>query len=405
MKKILDLALGVVTSIGGFLEVGSIATSAQAGSEFGYQLAWAVLLGCVSLAILMEATGRLALVSKRTYADQLRERFGVRFFMLPLVVTLLVSFLVLASEIGGVSLALQMVTGVSFQVWALPVALLGWFLLYRGNFTIVEQGTALLGLVTIAFAVAAVKLHPQWGTFAASLVPSRPTDDEARYWFLAVSILGASISPYLYFFYSAGALEDKWDVEHVSINRVTAGLGNMFGGGLAIMVLVVAAIVFEPRGIQVDRYEVLGVMMTPALGAWGFAAFVMSLFVTCFGTTAEITLAIAYLIAQGFGWEWGENEKPRENARFTLAYTLVIVLAAIPMALGVDPLKLTNISMAATAASLPFSVIPLLVLMNDEDVMSRYRNGWLANALLVAVALLAIVLIFAAFPLQALGGG
>ena len=405
MRKLLDLTLGVVTSIGGFLEVGSIATSAQAGSEFGYQIAWAVLLGGASLAILMEATGRLALVSKRTYADQLRERFGVRFFMLPLVVTLLVSFLVLASEIGGVSLALQMVTGVSFQAWAIPVALLGWFLLYRGNFSIVEQGTALLGLVTLAFAVAAVKLHPQWGTLVASLVPSRPMDARARYWFLAVSVLGASISPYLYFFYSAGALEDKWDVEHVTVNRITAALGNLFGGGLAIMVLVVAAIVFEPRGIQVDRYEVLGVMMTPALGAWGFMAFVLSLFVTCFGTTAEIALAMSYLVAQGFGWEWGENEKPRENARFTLSYTIVIVLAAIPMALGVDPLELTNISMTATAASLPFSVVPLLVLMNDEDVMSRYRNGWLANVLLAAVALLAVVLIFAALPLQALGGG
>ena len=35
--------------------------------------------------------------------------------------------------------------------------------------------------------------------------------------------------------------------------------------------------------------------------------------------------------------------------------------------------------MTLTAASLPLTVVPLLVLMNDADVMSMYVNGWLAN--------------------------
>ena len=42
MSVIVDLVLGIVTSIGGFVEVGSISTSAQAGSEYGFQLLWAI---------------------------------------------------------------------------------------------------------------------------------------------------------------------------------------------------------------------------------------------------------------------------------------------------------------------------------------------------------------------------
>ncbi len=38
MKKLVQVALGIVTGIGGFLEIGSVATSAQAGAAFGYQL-------------------------------------------------------------------------------------------------------------------------------------------------------------------------------------------------------------------------------------------------------------------------------------------------------------------------------------------------------------------------------
>jgi Mn2+/Fe2+ NRAMP family transporter len=60
MSALVDLILGVVTSIGGFVEVGSISTSAQAGAEFGFQLLWAVAIAGGMLALLTEMSGRLA---------------------------------------------------------------------------------------------------------------------------------------------------------------------------------------------------------------------------------------------------------------------------------------------------------------------------------------------------------
>jgi Mn2+/Fe2+ NRAMP family transporter len=405
MKKWGEVALGVVTSIGGFLEVGSIATASQGGAEFGYQLAWVLVLGIAGLAFLMEMTGRLAAVSRRTYVDLLREHFGIRFFMAPLVATLLVSFLVLASEIGGVAIALQMGTGIAFRWWGIPVALLGWALLWRGTFSVVEQGTAALGLVAIVFAVGALALHPQWGALGRGLLPSRPHEHVARYWFLAVSILGASISPYLYLFYSAGAVEDRWTTEHVTVNRATAVLGNLFGGVLALCVLVVAALVFLPRHVQVDRYEQIALLLATPLGRAGFVLLLATLCVTCFGATLEIALAIAYLLAQGYGWAWSENLRPGSDARFSTAYSVALLGAGLVIAAGVDPLALTNVSMSLTAASLPFTIVPLLVLMNDGDVMARHTNGWPSNLALVALCILSLALFVVALPLQIAGGG
>jgi Mn2+/Fe2+ NRAMP family transporter len=405
VKKWAEIALGVVTSIGGFLEVGSIATSVQGGAIFHFQLAWVLVLGTASLAFLMEMTGRLAAVSRRTYADLLRERFGYRFFVVPLLAVFLVSLLVLTSEIGGVAIALQLATGIAFRWWALPIALLGWLLLWRGTFSIVEQGTAVLGLVAISFAVGAVTLHPDWGMLGRGLLPSTPSHERARYWYIAVSMLGASISPYLYLFYSAGALEDQWTIEYLTVNRITAGLGNLFGGGLAIAALVTAALVLMPRGIQVNRYEQIALVLATPLGRAGLVLFVATLCITCFGSTLEIVLAMAYLLAQGFGWQWSENLKPAKDARFSTSYTILILLAAVPIALGADPLKLTNLSMVATAASLPVTVVPLVVLMNDGDVLDTHVNGWVSNTALVAIAAISIVLLVAAVPLQLLGGG
>jgi len=84
---------------------------------------------------------------------------------------------------------------------------------------------------------------------------------------------------------------------------------------------------------------------------------------------------------------------------------VLILLAAVPIAIGMDPLSLTNISMVVTAASLPVTVIPLFVLMNDGDLLNTHVNGWASNTALVVIALLSVVLLIAALPLQLLGGG
>ena len=403
MSKLLEIALGLVTGIGGFLEAGSLATSAQAGAEFGYQLSWAIVLGAICIAFLVEMGGRLAAVSHHPLPDAMRERFGIRFFLVPLVAVALVSFLVLASEIGGVCLALQFTTGVSFRWWALPVTAALWLFLWKGTFGLVEKGASLLGLVTLSFAVGALKLHPALHQVEAALLPSLPTHDPAKYWFMAVSILGASVSPYLFYFYSAGAVEDEWDEGYLGINRAVAGLGMTFGGAVAVAVLVCAALVLHPRGIQVERYEQIPFLLTAPLGLWGFRLFAASLAVACFGAALEIALLLAYLVSQGFGWRWGENVRPRHAARFALVYTAALLLAGLVIVTGLDPLKLTIFSMALTALSLPVTVTPLLVLMNDPDYLGDRTNGWLSNAAVLGVSVLAAVVALVTIPLQIFG--
>jgi len=404
VKRLLSVALGIVTSIAGFLEIGSITTATQAGADFHYQLVWAVLLGTICIALLVEMSGRFAAVSKHTIADAMRERFGLHFFMVPLVLVFFVSLLVLAAEIGGASIAIEFVTGASRVVWALPVGLLAWGLVWYGTFSIIENGVTLLGLITIAFLVAALQLGPNWHALGHGLVPTLPNKQPAHYWFIAVSILGASVSPYLFYFYSAGAIEEKWDATYLASNRVVAGLGMGFGGFLNIAVLVVSALVLAPRGISVEKYQQLPLLLTTPWGRLGLAIFAGALFVTCLGATTEIALALAYQVAQGFGWNWGEDVEPRKDARFSLMYTITLLLATLLVVIGLDPLKLTTLSMALTAASLPVSIVPFLVLMNDKSYLGEHTNGWLGNLSILLVSVLASVVAIVSIPLEIAGG-
>ncbi|HSU14773.1 MAG TPA: divalent metal cation transporter [Longimicrobium sp.] len=404
-KQLVEVALGVLTSIGGYLDVGAIATSSQAGAEFGFRHLWVIGLGTLAVVFLLEMSGRFAAVSRHTIREGMRERLGFSFFVTTCSAEVVVDVLILASEIGGISLALQLVTGVPARWWAVPVGLFAWLLLWKGTFGVLEKGVALLGLVTLAFVVAVVRLHPAVGEVARGFIPGGGGGDAAHYWFVAVSILGALISPYLFYFYSAGAVEDGWGKDHIATNRMVAGVGMTFGSVVACSVLIVAAVVFLPRGIHVDQYEQVALGLTSALGgSWGFYLFAASLGIACLGAALEVSLAIPYVLAQGLGWVWGENKKPSAAPRFAITYTIAIVLGVVPILLGVDPLKLTVFSMALTAVFLPLAIFPFLVLMNDERYLGEHRNGRLSNFVVIASVCIAFVLALVTIPLEIMGG-
>jgi Mn2+/Fe2+ NRAMP family transporter len=404
MKKVLEIALGIVTSVGGFLEIGSITTAAQAGADFSFQLIWAILLGGLCIIFLIEQAGRFSAVSGRTIPDAIRERFGFNYFAVLYLVLGLVSLLVLTAEIGGVCIALELATGIGLQWWAVPVAFLIWLVIWKGTFGVIEKGVSLLGLVTLCFVVGAIVINPPWSQVLRGAAPSLPQHDSVHYWFIAVSILGASISPYLYFFYSSGAIEDEWRESHVGINRIIATGGMSFGSVISIAVLILAAMIFAPQGMKVEHYTQLPTLLEPVFGYWGFWLLVASLGIACFGATLEITLELAYLTAQGFGWNWSENQRPIAEARFSSAYTVIIILATLVALIGIDPLTLTIFSMALTAATLPVSIVPFLFLMNDSTYVRSYRNGWFSNAVVILIMGLAFVLAIVAIPLQIFGG-
>ncbi len=405
MKKIVEIALGIVTSVGGFLEIGSIATAAQAGADFSFQLIWAILLGGLCIIFLVEQAGRFSAVSGRTIPDAIRERFGFNYFAFLYIVLALVSLLVLAAEIGGVCIALELATGIHFQWWTVPAAFLIWLVMWKGTFGVIEKGVSVLGLVTLCFVVGAYLIHPSQAQVLRGALPSLPQHDKAHYWFVAVSILGASISPYLFFFYSSGAIEDEWNEGHIGVNRIIATGGMTFGSVISISVLILAAMIFAPQGVKFEHYSQLPDLLVPVFGYWGYWLLVGSVGIACLGAALEITLEIAYFTAQGFGWNWSENQRPKDEARFAAAYTLTIIIAALITITGIDPLTITIFSMALTAATLPVSIVPFLFLMNDYSYVRVYRNGWFSNAVVIAIISLAFVLAVVSIPLQIFGGG
>jgi Mn2+/Fe2+ NRAMP family transporter len=405
-KQWLQIALGIVTATGGFVDVGAVATAGEAGATFGLGLIWALLVATLAIMLLVEMSGRLTAVSQKTYADAIRERFGFKFYLLPLTSELLANSLMLAAEIGGVAIALSLFTGINWHLLFPVAALLVWVMVWRAPFGLIENGPALLGLVTLSFWVGIVAL----GGPPRSLLPSlwRPEVKQgelADYLFLVAAILGAIISPYLIFFYSSGAHEEKWSRRSLTINRITAVVGMGFGSLTAIALVVLSATVLKPFHLNGGTLAEVGLGMAKPLGRTGALLFAGALLVTCFGAALEVSLSVGYNVAQGFGWEWGEDKAPVEAPRFNLVITGFLVVAVAVGLLGIDPLQLTLYGSAFTALVLPVSLVPFLVIMNDPEYLEDRTNGRLTNIATIAIIAMACVVALVSIPLLILSGG
>jgi Mn2+/Fe2+ NRAMP family transporter len=406
VKKLTPILLGILTSTGGFLDAGTITTAASGGARFGFGLVWPLAIGTLAVMLLVEMSGRLSAVSGKAYAEAIRERFGFRFYLLPLAADVLSNGLLLAADLGGIAVGLSLLTGIDWRL-TLPVATLVVFaLLWRGPFGLIEQAPSLLGLVTLAFVVAVpFAWHPTSGLVETLWRPSVAPKEETTYLFLAAAILGATVSPYLVYFYSSGGREEHWTDRKLGVNRVTAVVGMGFGAVSCLALLLLSALVLQPLGMQGQTLSEVGLTLASPFGQVGGLLFALALTVTCLGAALEVSLALGFDVSQGFGWQWGQEHVPVHAARFNTVLIAYVAAATLLVVVVGDPLTLGLLGSAVVALFLPISLAPFLVLMNDPDYLRNRRNGALTNVATVAVLVIAFVVAVASLPLLLLSGG
>jgi manganese transport protein len=116
VKKIFQIALGILAAIGGFVDIGDLVFNVEAGAQFGYELLWVVVVGVVGIIVYSEMCGRVAAVSKRPVFDAIRERLGFGVGLGALISSEIVNLMTLAAEVGGVALVLQLLSGLPYRV-------------------------------------------------------------------------------------------------------------------------------------------------------------------------------------------------------------------------------------------------------------------------------------------------
>jgi manganese transport protein len=402
VKRLLEVTLGILTAIGGFVDIGDLVANALVGARFGMALAWVVVLGVVGICLYAEMAGRVAAVSQRPVFDLVRERLGPRVALANLVASAFVNFLTLTAEVAGVALALELATSVNYLLWIPLVTFLVWIVVWRMKFESMERMFGLAGLALIAFAVALWQLGPDWGRLIhAATHPALPGGEGLpTYLYYGIALFGAAMTPYEVFFFSSGAVEEKWSKKDLMVERANVYVGFPLGGLLSLAIMAGTALLLFPLGIGVDHLSQVGTPVVLGLGKVGIAFLLVGFFAATFGAALETALSAGYTVSQYLGWQWGKFVAPREAARFHL-YVLLSLIAAAGVALTtIDPIKVTEYSIVFSAVALPLTYFPILVIANDSDYMGDKTNSRATNALGTVYLVLLVVISLAAIPLM-----
>ncbi|MFG2052960.1 NRAMP family divalent metal transporter [Micromonospora sp. NPDC048930] len=410
LKRVLAVALGILTAIGGFVDIGDIVANAESGARFGLAHAWVLAVGVLGICAYAEMSGRVTAVSGRPVFDLVRERLGPRVALANLAGSLVVTVLTLGAEIGGVGLALQLATSVDYLLWVPLVGAVLWLALWRVKFSALENLFGLTGLVLIVFVVALLRLPADPGElWRQASHPGPPAgEDWGTYWFMAVALFASAMTPYEVFFFSSGGVEERWSSRDLLTSRVNVFLGFPLGGLLAFALMATAATVFQPVGVGVDALSQVALPAAIALGKLGLAAAILGFFAATFGAAMETALSSAYTVAQYFGWAWGKLRRPREDARFHTVLMLSILVGVLLLLTTIDPIQLTEYTLVFSAVALPLTYLPILVVANDRGYLGNRVNGRLANTFGLLYLVVVLVAAAAAIPLMIvtrMGGG
>jgi manganese transport protein len=400
MKSILQIALGIIAALGGFLDIGDLVFNTQAGALYRYDLLWAVALGTLGIAVYAEMCGRVAAVTQRPVFDSIRMRLGFGMGLVALLASTAVNLLTIAAELGGLAIVLTLLFDASFSMFVVVAAIGLVVLVALLPFGGIERVFGYCGLLMLVFVATAIDQSPDWGEVARGFVPS--FSDSTLYFYFVVGVFAAALMPYEVHFYSSGAIEEGWTAENLKENRLNAIVGYGLGGLLACALVVVSGYLFHPLGVDPGD---LGTVALPAQSSFGETGLLLALggIMFCVGGAAiDSSFSASYNLAQFLGWEWGRYRGPRKAPRFTASWLLFLLLAGMIVLSGINPVDITEYSVVLAVVALPMTYLPILMVAGDRSFMGEHANGrvstllgWTYFAVIVVLAVVAVPLLLA----------
>lgn len=396
MSKILQIALGVIAAVGGYVDIGDIVFNSQAGASVGYRPLWAVPIGVLGIIIFAVLSGRVAAVGKKATFDLVRDQYPRWLSTVTLVFALLVTLITLAAELGGLGFVLHYVLGWNEGFFTL----LGVLLLAAASiflsFGAIERIFGYLGLGLVAFAVAAFHHGLDLAAIGQGFVPSM---GGGQYWYFVVGLMAAAFMPYEIYFFSSGAIEEGWSEDELGESRANAVVGYPVGGLLAVALTVVATQQLLPAQVSPSSLGTVLQEALRALGPVGFYAAVIGAFFAIGGATIDTAFSCAYNLAQHQRWKWGKKDGLRGAPLWTATLLAALAIGYAVVQTRVNPVMLTEYAVIASVVAMPLSFWPLVRASQDPALLGDRTTGvamrgitWMYFGLICVLAVAAPIL-------------
>jgi manganese transport protein len=375
----------------GFIDPGNWATNIEGGSKFGYELLWVITLSTIMLIVIQHMAAKLGIATGKSLAVNIRERFSrpVSAF-LGLTIVLACVATDVAELLGG-AIGFNLLFGMPLWSGALLTVLFEVFLIVSQRYHRIEAIImGFLGIIGLCYLVEILIVKPDWAALAPSMVVPNVNRSSI---YVAMGILGAVVMPHNIFLHSNVIHSRKWGISEdektalLHYEKVDTLSAMLLGWGVNSAMIIVAAAVFSHHHVLVDSIEQASATLKPLAGS--LAEFLFAVALVFAGVGSSVTSSMAEVnVITGF---LGRPEDPR-----TLLYRISVFVTAIPsfviILLAMNTFRILIFSQVVLSIQLPFTLVPLLILCRDRNLMGSFRSGQLEFAAAGAISAVVIIL-------------
>jgi manganese transport protein len=375
----------------GFIDPGNWATNIEGGSRFGYDLLWVITLSTIMLIVIQHMAAKLGIATGKSLAVNIRHRFAPHVSTFLGVTIVLACVATDAAELIGGAIGFNLLFGVPRWLGALITVLLEVFLIVSQRYHRIEAVIiGFLGIISLCYIAEILIVKPDWPALAPSLVI--PSVDRSSI-YVAMAMLGAVVMPHNIFLHSNVIHSRKWGISEsekkalLRYEKIDTFSAMLLGWVVNSAMIIVAAAVFFRNHVVVDSIEQAPATLAPLAGPLAGLLFAVALVFAGVGSSVTSSMAEVNVITGFLG-------KPEDSR--TRLYRISVFVTAIPsfavILLPLNTFRILIFSQVVLSVQLPFTLIPLLILCRDRNVMGGLRSGKLEFAAAVIISGVVVIL-------------
>lgn len=380
-----------------------IATYAQAGTQYGFGLAWTLLLAYPLMVAIQAICARIGRTTGRGIAGNLREHYPA--WILSVIVGLLFAANVLniGADLGAMAESLRLLVTVPIWLGVLAFGSItagGQIFLKHTRYVAVLKWLT-MSLLAYFGTLATVRIP--WGALLRGLVLPRLSFDQ-DFWLMVVAIFGTTISPYLFFWQAGQEVEDtkarpsreplleqpKQANTALARIRLDTLIGMGFSNLVSLAILVTSAVTLHSHGrAAIGTAAQAAAALRPLAGDSAFLLFALGIIGTGLVSVPVLAGSAGYALGEARRWPVGFSRAPSRAKAFYASIALATLLGALGSLLRISPMKaLVWAAVINGIVSVPVMVMVML-LGARKDIMGKFRislrlklTGWIATAVM-----------------------
>ncbi|WP_339924134.1 Nramp family divalent metal transporter [uncultured Cyclobacterium sp.] len=402
-QKIWLWMLGIgpgIFCIGYTIGTGSVTSMAKAGSEFGMQLLWVLVLSCVFAWVLMEAYGRYAVVTGQTsiYSYKTKLKGGK-----------LISFLI----VGGIILAqwnsLSGILGLSANAiyemillffpnmeggssyWiilgiAIVLILVMYAFLWVGQYSFFEKVLVVfVSIMGLSFIISMFMVLPDPSQMARGLIPSVPQVAGGK--LLVAAFVGTTMAAPTFVVRPLLMKGKGWGPGNTKDQSRDALTGAVLMLVINLSIMAAATGALHSEGKTIEKVMDMVYLLEPVAGKFAVALFMTGALSAGLSSIFPILMVAPLLVA-----DYKEGELDTGSVRFKVLTGIACIVGLTVPILGANPIFAQILTQVAAVFVLPLVIACIMYLVNQKSLMGNQKAGlWLNFGLLSAFVFACII--------------